>query len=147
MESGFYQDQSLAICKIGQTFERLDKKTNISFKIPMWMYLKFRNKTKNNQKIDCRLLISRDFLDQFSSQVIFSFTDNGITVIKYLVKNLQISVRKINEFKICMKKHFRKSIRSNEDRGEYGFIQDYIRIKGTVQEHVRIGQMFERLDK
>ena len=38
-------------------------------------------KQKNNQKIDCHLLISRDFLDQCSSKVTFSFTDNGINLI------------------------------------------------------------------
>ena len=54
------------------------------------------------------------------------------------------------------KKHFKNSIRSNEERGKYGCMQDamkllwnqdFIRIKKRVQQYVRVGQTFERLDK
>ena len=50
--------------RIGKTFETLDKKTKIAFKIPIWIiYLKCKTKLK---KIDCSLLISRDLSNQFS---------------------------------------------------------------------------------
>ena len=58
------------------------------------------------------------------NKVTFSFTDNFITVIKKIVKNLQRSVRKMNEFKL---EKTRKSIWSNEVRGGYGFIQDLMK--------------------
>ena len=97
-------------------------KTNIAFKIPMWMYLKCRNKTKNNQNLIVTFWFHKISKINFKAKPLFSFKDNGIIVKIYLVKNLQLSVRKL--LGSSLKNTFIKLVWSNEDRGGYRFIQD-----------------------
>ena len=65
---------------------------------------------KQNKKTMRKLIVTFWFheISKINSKAkpLFSFKDDGIIVKTYLVKTLQLSVRKINGFKICLKKHF-----------------------------------------